>query len=119
LGWRGCWARWKSKDHGLAIGGQQHIGGLEVEVYQAAFVGILEGVRQAGRHPGQRVDISRPGQELPGGSLDRQAPWDLDPGLIKGVPQVETRALLRRCVLQRRQQLGERGPSQIRQAQEP
>ncbi len=49
----------KVEQHRLAVAGQQHVGRLDVQVHQAALVGIVQGVGQARADPADRLLVGR------------------------------------------------------------
>src|SRR5207244_9855384 len=52
------------QEQGLPIRGQQHVGGLQVEVNQTALMRVLQAVRQASAEAADGVDIRSAGKGL-------------------------------------------------------
>src|SRR5438105_14163991 len=65
----------KVKKQGLAISGQQQVGGLEVEVHEAALVRMLQRICQAETDPAYRFDIRSGSKSAPPMALARESDW--------------------------------------------
>ena len=91
------------EEHRLAVDRDQHVRRLDVHVDQAARVGVVEGVGQAGGDPGHRLDVGRlfeaaperpvrPRQgrgraRVPVDELDEELPGPLRPGARRPGPR--------------------------------
>ncbi len=106
------------EQHRLAVGRQQHVGRLEVEVDQAALVGVLQGIGQAGADPADRLDVGGPGQGLPGRPPGRRDERRARPATrSEGLEQVLPGAPRRRHAPHRLEQLRQRGAAEVGHAQ--
>jgi hypothetical protein len=82
------------QEHGLAVGGEEDVGGLEVEVNQAALMGEVEGVGEGGGGPADRLGVGDAGEHLAGGAVGGGRCRLLD--AVDGVEDVAAGALVQR-----------------------
>ena len=106
------------QQHRLAVGGDEHVGRFQVQVDQAALVSIVQGVRQAGADPADRLHIGRLIQQLPDRTVDGRRQRLRRLGLIESLHQMLAGALLGRQSSQPFQQLRQRRAAEIRHAQQ-
>ncbi len=63
----GARAQVKVEEHGHAVGGDEHVGRLDVAVKHAAVVGVVERLGETGAPPGDRAGVRPGGKELAAG----------------------------------------------------
>src|SRR5207253_6189073 len=99
------------EEHRLAIGGEQDVGRLEVEVHQAALMGVLESIRQGRSEPADGLRIRGPVEEGPG----RVPGWDLHGQSslksLDGLAEVAPGSLRQGYARQLLEDLGQRRPA--------
>ena len=108
----------KIQQHGLGIRGQQHVGGLQVQMDQAMFVRIVQRVGQAGPHPAHGLNVGSAAKELPVRAHGRDGNLP-GLGLVQGIENVLARPLSHRLVFEDLQHPGQAGAAEIRHAQQP
>ena len=108
------------QEHGLAVGREQDIRGLQVQVHQPALMGVMQGIGQAGPDPARRLDIRGAGEERPGGPP--HGPGRRRLGLVlaeQHVEQMLPEPLVRGRIVHRQEQLRQCGAPEIGHAEHP
>jgi hypothetical protein len=103
------------QQHGLGLGRQQHVSGLDVEVDQGALVRVLQCVGEARHDPARRVRKRGALQEAAHAAGEVGRP----PRPLEGAQEVAPRSPRRRSGGQRAQQLGKRQAAHVGHAQRP
>ena len=108
------------QEHGLTVGREQDIRGLQVQVHQPALVGVMQGVGQAGPDPARRLDIRGAGEERPGGTPHGPGRRRLGRVLaVQPVEQMLPEPFVRGRLVHRQEQLRQCGAPEIGHAEHP
>ncbi len=112
-----CLGKMKVKQHGLRVGGQQHVGGFDIQVDKPAIVSVSERVRQAGANPTDRLLIRSRGEERSRRPVLGHHHGTRQARRVEAPQHVTTRALGRRHVVGRFEHALKGSAAQVRHAQ--